>query len=232
MERVAFLGCSRGLGQAVALEMDHQGLLDEALLVARSAPQLEALCLKLKAKGHVLPLDLAQPENFSHLTQFLQKGKVHKIFYFAGGGPYGLFAEKQWKDHLWSLQLSFLTPAQLLHYCLHQKALPHLRQFVVIGSQIADHKPHPRGASYAAAKHGLKGLMDSLIAERAETKGDQPTDSLDIRLFRPGYMDTSLLPPKALPRLLGEPILDVKEAAQQFIHWVRELRPHFSQSLR
>ena len=210
METIAFLGCSRGLGRAVALKMDQLAVCDKAILVSRNQDDLNSLKSELKVHCEVHSLDLAKEESLPDLIELLYQHQVTRLFYFAGGGPYGPFSSKQWKDHQWALQVSLLTPAALLHSCLDLKSL---KQFIVVGSAIADSSPDPGASSYAAAKHGLKGLITSVIEEHTE---------LDIRLFRPGYMDTKMLPPNAKPRGDGSPVLSVDEAAQSFSSWVQE----------
>ena len=63
-----------------------------------------------------------------------------------------------------------------------------------MGSSVAEDKADPGAASYAAAKHALKGLLESVILEKPD---------LDVRLFSPGYMDTGMLPQNAWPRQQG-----------------------------
>lgn len=208
---MAFLGASRGLGRAVALEMDKKQNLAKALLISRSQEKLDQLGSELNAPAESLSLDFSKQENFEDLVSFLKKGNVQRIFYFAAGGPYGLFSKKQWKDHQWAMQVSFLTPAELLHRCVHQRVFPELKQFVVVGSQIADSSADPNASSYSAAKHALKGLVDSIVAEK---------DELDVRIFRPGYIDTDMLPANAAPRRNGSKISNVAEAASNFATWV------------
>ena len=81
---------------------------------------------------------------------------------------------------------------------------------IFIGSDIADSQPDPKAGSYCAAKHGLRGLISSVVAEG---------DSRDIRFFRPGYMDTALLPPNAKPRREGRTLLNPRDVAQNFVQW-------------
>ncbi|MBK7960771.1 MAG: hypothetical protein IPK04_05925 [Bdellovibrionales bacterium] len=79
---------------------------------------------------------------------------------------------------------------------------PHFKQGIFIGSQIAERNPDINAASYTAAKHALLGIISTLQKEALEGK-DTKKASLahDLRLFSPGYMNTSLLPPTAWPRL-------------------------------
>lgn len=210
METIAFLGCSRGLGRAVCLSMHEKLPVDFSLLVARSQSSLESLSKELTTPNKILKLDLAKPDCLPQIMDELSANKVKRVFYFAAGGPHGLFAKKEWKDHLWSLQVSFLTPSELFHGILSRPELSCVEQIIFVGSLVADSKPDPLAASYASAKHGLRGLVESVQKEDL---------ACDVRFFRPGYMNTDLLPKNALPRIQGTGLLEPAQVAKQFVDW-------------
>ena len=86
---------------------------------------------------------------------------------------------------------------------------------VLIGSSVCEEKADPLAASYAAAKHAVKGLYDSLRAE---------APSWDLRLFSPGYLDTELLP-KGAPiryKTLWQP----SEVAARLAAWAFDQNQH------
>ncbi len=216
--RVALLGATRGLGWALARHLSGlsgaQGSqssqvdpVASLLVVGRKAPPADL------PKAAFVSLDLASVQQveevlFPSLAQF----NPHKIFYIAGGGPFGTFEKKQWKDHLWAYQLNLLTPARLLHWAFQAQGKTELRQVVFVGSAIAEDQGEREGASYASAKHGLKGLVRSLQRE-----------DLDVRLFSPGYMDTQMLPPNAWPRQQGLSILSPEDVALELWTWSQGL---------
>src|SRR5690606_29913932 len=162
--------------KAVAIEYAKQKPETQALLVARKESLLKELSSQLLCPSQYEIVDFA---NENSLDVFLKDKdtSISRLLYFAGGGPYGDFASKAWKDHMWSFQVNFLTPSRIIHHFLKQNRK---MQIVVVGSAVADDKPDPMAASYAAGKHGLKGLVGSIQAENPE---------LDLRIFRPGYMD-------------------------------------------
>ncbi len=95
---------------------------------------------------------------------------------------------------MWCLNTTFLYPAELLHHLLSEKTKwPFLRNVILVGSAVAEEAPDPGAASYAAAKHALKGLVATLQLESA---------SPQIQLFSPGYMQTDMLPLHSKPRLM------------------------------
>ncbi len=207
---MAFLGCSRGLGQAVTLEMDRKLELSQALLFARNETSLEKLSHNLQVQAEVLGVDFANPLSVDTVMESFRRAQPSRIFYFAGGGPFGLFSQKAWKDHLWALQVSFLTPSEILHRLLSDAEFSFVRQIVFVGSMVADSRPDPLASSYASAKHGLKGLIESLQGENL---------AVDLRFFRPGYMNTDLLPKNARPRQEGMVLADPKDVAVDFVKW-------------
>ncbi len=190
-EQWLIFGGSRGLGLSLLklCEKETSGRF-VPLSISRKRGELEA------NQKH-FSWDLAQgplfEEKFSEFKNHLGSSPI-RILYAAGGGPYGAFSKKAFKDHQWAFELNFLSPARLLHWALNDDRL---RQFIYVGSQVAEDKPDPMASSYAASKHGMFGLIKSI-------QGESP--HLDLRLFSPSYMDTDLLPKNA----------KVRESAQIF----------------
>ena len=201
--KIAILGASRGLGKALVESAPSSAQLWLASRKINEAEfQTEAgIAAKVTA-------DFSKPEQFSDWVGSLQEFQPESVIYCAGGGPYGSFGSLPWHSHQWALQVTQLTPMQLVHWCLNQSSLP---QVVCIGSAIAEAAADPNASSYAASKHALKGFHSSVVAENSE---------FDFRLFSPGYMDTDLLPPGCPPRQNGDPIADPKQVAVQFWQWL------------
>lgn len=149
--------------------------------------------------------DFSKPASQDEVLSEAVAHDYSKIFYVAGGGPYGPFQAREWRDHDWALQVSFLMPARLLHALLKAERKP---QVILIGSSVAETMGDPGAASYCAAKHALRGLWASL---RAENPG------WDLRLFSPGYMDTEMLPQNAQVRAQG--VYDPAQVARELWLW-------------
>lgn len=198
MESVAILGASRGLG------------LEILKVVALSGHHVTGFSRK---PGPAMPNVTYEPADFSkeddqlRVIQKLEASSFSRIFIVAGGGPYGEYGQKQWKDHKWAWEVTFLFPARVLH-ALQKGPCP---QVILIGSSVAESAGDPGAASYASAKHALKGLFSSLIFE---------SPGWDIRLFSPGYMDTEMLPPNAPIRKKG--VWPPAEVAKQIWRWSLE----------
>ncbi len=200
-EKIFIIGARRGLGKEILGEW-RANFPNDALA---GSSRREFTCDGVQTSV----FDLSLPQQTEDLLLGLSHFAPTKVFYVAGGGPYGDFAEKDWKDHLWALQVSLLSPLRVLHFCLN---LPSVQQIVVVGSAIAESQPDPGAASYAAAKHGLKGCISSLQGEVRK----------DVRLFSPGYMSTNMLPPQAQARLGQKGSIDSADlVAKLFIEWAQ-----------
>ncbi len=200
-EKIFIVGARRGLGEEILRQWRAKFPNDAIAASSRREFSAEGV--------QTLVFDLSLPQQTEDLLLGLSKFAPTKVFYVAGGGPYGDFAEKDWKDHLWALQVSLLSPLRVLHFCLN---LPSVQQIVVVGSAIAESQPDPGAASYAAAKHGLLGCISSLQGEVRK----------DVRLFSPGYMSTDMLPTQAQARIGQKGSIDSAElVAKLFMEWTQ-----------
>lgn len=226
-QKILIFGASRGLGRAILTELLRQEPTAKFFCVSRRWTPLtnqnsssdEGDNLRVK----FLACDLSRPLDSQFLDQ-LKEFAPTKVFYCVGGGPHGRYEQKEWKDHQWALQVSFLTFAHLLHFIMTH--LRQVSQVVVIGSAIAEDKPDPMASSYAAAKHALCGLISSVRHERQalseEVLGATQGTELDLRLYSPGYIDTDMLPKNAKPRLAGLRIFSAEEIASDLVQWTKQ----------
>ena len=175
-EKWVLLGASRGLGLAFSQ------------LVMAIHPNINLFLASRAING----FDFSNTDLFEFYAEKIADFSADRIFYFAGGGPYGPYSKFDWKDHLWSFNVSFGFPAYLLNYLgkLDSKIL----QMVFLGSAVAETQPDPNAAMYCASKHALRGLITTLQKEGFP---------IPLSLFSPGYMNTTLLPKSAWPRQLG-----------------------------
>lgn len=185
-EKLAVLGGSRGLGLSIVKALSQQGY---EIFVASRKPLSEKVETVTWRS-----FDFSQEEQASGLIEALNKFSPDTVIYCAGGGPYGLYGEKEWKDQEWSLNVTFRFPAFLLWQWCRGKTLQSVQKFIVMGSAVAESQPDPKASMYCASKHALKGLISSLAKEYPHKQ---------IKLFSPPYMDTDLLPPGAWPRQSG-----------------------------
>lgn len=215
MEKFILLGASRGLGWETYLQLVRRFSSEPGqqrfLLSSRKIGQRE---MEVAAHTQLIAQDFSKAPVNSDFFQNLSDFSADTLVYFAGGGPYGIFQNKKWTDHLWSLQTSFLYPAELLHRILSEPSKwPRLKRVVLVGSAIAEDKADPNAASYAAAKHALKGLIDTINAEQSAF--------CKVLLFSPGYMQTDLLPPNSWSRL-GDRVENPKLVAERLIEYIEK----------
>ena len=194
-EKWALLGASSGLGAAFST-WGKENLRPEQMLISRKSPQA---------------FDFSKEQTWPDVISLLKNYAPTRLFYFSGGGPFGPYSQKKWTSHLWAYQVNLLFPAFLL---AHLSELS-LRQIVFVGSSIAESQPDPGAASYASAKHGLKGLVTSIQAEKS-------FPALDLRLLSPGYMDTPLLPAHAWPRQMPGRVKATPEIANILGNWIQD----------
>lgn len=201
--KVCVLGASRGLGLEFAKQLVAG---NELFLSARRMTEVK----------HVFPdsvqlknFDFSKESNQEKILSELTQWQPELVIYCAAGGPYGEFQNKKWGAHAWALNVSLVFPAKLLHWGLQQDSV---QAMAFVGSAIAEAKADPKAASYSMAKHGLKGLIHSVIEEKP---------CKNIYLFSPGYMDTDMLPQNAEPRVKGEVILSPQKVAQYCIENIK-----------
>ncbi|MFE6419622.1 SDR family oxidoreductase [Streptomyces rochei] len=154
-------GAGSGIGAAVARRLHERG--DEVVLHARDAGRAKELAAALPG-AKTLVGDLADPDKlswaFSHQTL---PDRVDSLLHIAGVvdlGPVGDLTPKTWRNQL---NVNLIAPAELTRLVLPQLrvAQGHVL-FVNSGSGL---NAHAGWSAYAASKHGLKALADSLRHE-------------------------------------------------------------------
>lgn len=212
-ENWIFLGASRGFGRSF-LERSSSHPKPPNIVLFSRRPQAVSLGVEKKVA------DFSREETWETIRDQIELAAPTRIFYFAGGGPYGLYQAKDWKDHRWAFKVSFEFPALLVHHFLRTPRK--LKQMILVGSAIAEENADPQAASYCAAKHALKGLVTSI-------QNEQKT-AFDLRLFSPGYMNTELLPANAWPRQQAHLVKSPAEVAEMLwasIHNADDANKHF-----
>lgn len=201
MKKWALIGASRGLGRAVAESLPAD---DRILIVSRKEP------VGLKREAEFFRSDLA--EERSQLLEKLRQFEPDMVIDFAAGGPYGEFAQKNFKDHLWAFQVSFIAKAELVHGLAGFSKPP--KAVCWIGSAIAEDEGDVKAGAYAASKAALKSLFFTLRKEQSLP--------FPLLMFSPGYIDTDLLPAGAAPRKQAESLWKPSEVAAKLLSWLSD----------
>ncbi|MFT3798080.1 SDR family oxidoreductase [Microbacterium sp.] len=156
-------GAGSGIGRAVARRLAARG--DRLIVVARD--EARAATLTADFPGAVaIVADLARPEAIAPAVGDAGiPGEIDSLIHAAGIvqlGPVGALPPAAWTDQL---AVNLVAPAELTRVLL-----PRLRaargQVLFVGSG-ASLNAHPDWSAYAASKHGLKALADSLRGEEA-----------------------------------------------------------------
>ncbi|EDY45589.1 SDR family oxidoreductase [Streptomyces sp. SPB074] len=161
MSTYVITGAGSGIGAAVARRLHARG--DDLVLLARDAGRAKELAAGLPG-ARTLVGDLAEPDRlswaFSH--QALPE-RVDALLHVAGVVDLGTVGELSLKSWRQQIDVNLLAPAELTRLFLPQ--LRTARGQVLFVNSGAGLSASPQWAAYAASKHGLKALADSLRAE-------------------------------------------------------------------
>jgi NADP-dependent 3-hydroxy acid dehydrogenase YdfG len=154
-------GAGSGIGAAVAHRLHARG--DDLVLHARDAGRAKELAAEFPG-ARTLVGDLSDPDRlswaFSHQTL---PDRVDSLLHIAGVvdlGRVGELTPKSWRHQL---NVNLIAPAELTRHFLPQ--LRTSRGHVVFVNSGAGLNAHAEWSAYAASKHGLKALADSLRHE-------------------------------------------------------------------
>lgn len=156
-------GAGAGIGAAVARALADRG--DELVLLARSDSRAAELREEYVGARTVVA-DLADPLGLSAaLSGQDLPDRLDSLVHVAGFvelGPVGETPVEVWRR---TMDVNLLAPAELTRILL--PALRAAGGQVVFVNSGAGLRANPEWSAYAASKHGLKALADSLRAEEA-----------------------------------------------------------------
>jgi len=152
-------GAGSGIGLVVAERLLERG--DDLVLLARSPERAHDLREELPGAA-VLVADLADPRSVEGLDL---PEELDSVVHAAGVVDLGPVAELPLDSWVEQLTVNLVAPAALTRVAL--PALRRARGTVVFVNSGAGLSAGPQWSAYAAAKHGLRALADSLRAEEA-----------------------------------------------------------------
>ena len=153
-------GAGSGIGAVLAERLLERG--DEVWMLARSTERAHDLRADFPG-ATVLVADLAFPESVESLEL---PERLDSVVHAAGVVELGRVAELSVEDWASQLRVNLVSPATLTRVAL--PALRAARGTVVLVNSGAGLNAHPTWSAYAASKHGLRALADSLRAEEQE----------------------------------------------------------------
>ncbi|MFG2297385.1 SDR family oxidoreductase [Streptomyces sp. NPDC048603] len=174
-------GAGSGIGAAVAARLHARG--DELILLARDAARGKELTARYPG-SRALVADLADPDRiswaFSHQAL---PDRLDSLLHIAGIvdlGPVGELRPKTWHQQL---NVNLIAPAEITRLLLPSLRAGHGQVvFVNSGAGLA---AHPDWSAYAASKHGLKALADSL-------RGEERKNGVRVTSVYPGRTATPM----------------------------------------
>lgn len=157
-------GAGSGIGVALASRLSQRG--DELVLLARDEVRAGHLT-ELFPGSRAVVADLADPAGLAAaLEEQDLPTSLDSVLHVAGVVDLGTVAELS--ADLWrgTIDVNLLAPAELTRILL--PALRAARGQVVFVNSGAGLSAHPLWSAYAASKHGLRALADSLRGEEKE----------------------------------------------------------------
>ncbi|WP_329123195.1 SDR family oxidoreductase [Streptomyces sp. NBC_01465] len=157
-------GAGSGIGAAVARRLQERG--DDIVLIARDAGRARQLEAQYPGAGSMVA-DLAEPERISKAFGMqAMPEQVDSLLHIAGIVDLGPVAELRAKTWIQQLNANLVSPAELTRLFLPQLRMA--QGHVVYVNSGAGLEAHAQWGAYAASKHGLKALADSLRHEEHE----------------------------------------------------------------
>ncbi|MBZ4320769.1 SDR family oxidoreductase [Streptomyces huiliensis] len=154
-------GAGSGIGEVLAERLLARG--DELYLFARDAGRAKELAARFPG-ARTLVGDLSNPDRLSWaLDHQTLPERVDSLLHVAGVvdlGGVGELTTRTWTN---TLAVNLVAPAELTRLFLPQLRVAH--GHVVFVNSGAGLNAGPDWSAYAASKHGLKALADSLRAE-------------------------------------------------------------------
>lgn len=159
-------GASSGIGKAIALGLAAQGAT--LCLVGRRKETLDAIAQTVRETAPhstSYQVELTRDEEIEKLTASIEQefGQVHLLIHSAGVFSMGAIATTPVEDLDWQYRTNLRAP-----YLLTQALLPAIKtcqgQIAFINSSVALNARATVG-QYAATKHALKAIADSLREE-------------------------------------------------------------------
>ena len=183
--RILVTGASSGVGLATIRLLSAEGA--RLALVTRRPEALEMLVADEALNAIVIEADLAEREQAERAVQEAAEalGGLDGVISNAAAAVFGHVLEVHPDDFDRTVAVTFTGAVDVI-----RTALPHLRDTcgtVVATGSLMSRVPLPTWSSYTAAKHGLRGFMNTLaIEERSEGSG------VRFAMVHPGPIDTPL----------------------------------------
>jgi NAD(P)-dependent dehydrogenase (short-subunit alcohol dehydrogenase family) len=182
--RCLVTGASRGIGRTIAEHLAADG--HRVALTARTVGDLEALAAALPVPTLVLPADVTDPAAPEQLVAQVESAWGGLDVLVLNAGEAISAPVHRTDDELWQqmMDVNLTAPFRFI-----RAAVPSMKQAgfgrIVVVASIASKVGAPYITAYAAAKHGILGVVRSVAMEVATT-------GVTVNAVCPGYVDTPL----------------------------------------
>lgn len=182
--RCLVTGASRGIGRTIAEHLAADG--HRVALTARTAADLEALAAELPVPTLVLPADVTDPAAPEQLIAQVESAWGGLDVLVLNAGEAISAPVHRTDDELWQqmIDVNLTAPFRFI-----RAAVPSMKQAgfgrIIVIASIASKVGAPYITAYAAAKHGILGVVRSVAMEVATT-------GVTVNAVCPGYVDTPL----------------------------------------
>lgn len=174
-------GAGSGIGAALAEALIERG--DQLVLLVRDHDRARELRDRYPG-SRTLVADLADPSGLADAWGSQEvPDRIDSLVQVAGVvelGPVSALGPDAWRE---TLDVNLLSPAELIRLCL--PALRAARGHVVLVNSGAGIAAHPQWSAYAASKHGLRALADSL-------RGEERAAGVRVTSVYPGRVATAM----------------------------------------
>ncbi len=160
-------GGSEGTGESFARKLAAQGV--NLVLIARKAPQLEALAERVRKAGKVqvrtLVQDLTAPDVLPRIREATNDIDIGLLIYNAGSvSGFSPFLDETLEEQLRMVRLGVVTPTQLVHHFAGGMRVRGRGGIILIGS-MAGYAGAPDEIVYSAGKAYSRMLAEGLWYE-------------------------------------------------------------------
>lgn len=180
-------GASRGIGQAIALELAKQGaFVAGTATTQQGADKISTLFEQEHLAGKGFVLNVTDPESVAQMLAAVKEQKSAPTILVNNAGITRDNLMLRMKDEEWNevIATDLTAVFQLTKLCLKDMLKARFGRIITIGSVVGN-MGNPGQANYCAAKAGLIGFSKSLAQEVASR-------NITVNVIAPGFIESDM----------------------------------------